>query len=121
MLMHKTTYSEPETGILDFVLSDATVDHYGDVIEPTGWNLVNFMNNPIALFNHDASFPIGKWGNLTVQDGALRGRLQMAPAGTSPRIDEIRTLIAAGVLRAVSVGFRPIESVPRANSSGVKY
>jgi HK97 family phage prohead protease len=121
MLVHKTTHSESETGILDFVLSDATVDHFGDVIEPTGWNLENFKKNPIALFNHDASFAIGKWKNLTVHDGALRGRLKMAPAGSSPRIDEIRALIAAGILRAVSVGFRPIESVPRANSSGVQY
>ena len=121
MLMRKTTHSESDTGILDFVLSDATVDHYEDVIEPAGWNLATFKKNPIALFNHDANFPIGQWGNLGVRDGALRGRLQMAPAGTSPRIDEVRALIAAGILRAVSVGFRPIESTPRPNSSGVRY
>jgi HK97 family phage major capsid protein len=39
----------------------------------------------------------------------LRGHLELAPAGTSERIDEIRKLIEAGILKAVSVGFRPKE------------
>jgi hypothetical protein len=38
--------------------------------------------------------------------------LNMAPLGTSDRIDEVRRLVEADVLRAVSVGFRDIESVP---------
>lgn len=106
------THASPTTGF-EFVLSDATPDRMGDVIVADGWDLKNFQNNPIALFNHRADFPIGKWKNLRVVDGALRGHLQMAPAGTSERIDEIRKLIEADILRAVSVGFRPIESEPR--------
>ena len=94
-------------------LSDATPDRYDDVIDPDGWNCDNFKRNPIALFNHDSNFPIGRWTNLRIEGGALRGRLVMAPEGTSFRIDEIRALIKCGVLRAVSVGFRPIESTPR--------
>ena len=39
----------------------------------------------------------------------MRGRLVMAPEGTSPRIDEIRRLIDAGVLKAVSVGFKALK------------
>ena len=35
--------------------------------------------------------------------------LELAPAGTSERIDEIRKLVEAGILRAVSVGFLPVE------------
>lgn len=95
---------------MEFVLSDATPDRYGDVIEPDGWDLKNFSKNPIALFNHNSDFPIGRWEKLRVVDGALRGYLKMAPAGTSPRIDELRNLMDAGILRAVSVGFRPVES-----------
>ena len=41
------------------------------------------------------------------------GDLQMAPKGTSDRIDEIGRLVEAELLRAASVGFRPIERKPR--------
>jgi HK97 family phage prohead protease/HK97 family phage major capsid protein len=97
---------------LDFVLSDETPDRYGEVIAADGWQLENFNKNPIALFGHDSHFPIGKWQNLHVEKGALRGHLQIAPAGTSDRIDEIRKLVEAGILKAVSVGFRPLKKEP---------
>lgn len=94
---------------MEFILSDETVDRMGDVISASGWELTSFKKNPIALFNHNSNFPIGRWRDLKVEDGALRGHLDMAPEGTSDRIDEIRKLIDAGILRAVSVGFRPME------------
>ncbi len=81
-----------------------------------GWQLSNFKKNPIALFGHKSDFPIGTWKNLSVVDKQLRGELQLAPAGTSQRIDEIRALVEANILRAVSVGFRPIETKPRQES-----
>jgi HK97 family phage prohead protease len=107
-VVHKTSHASKADG-LDFVLSDETPDRYGDVIAADGWALDNFKKNPIALFGHSSSFPIGNWKGLHVKDGALRGHLQLAPAGTSERIDEIRKLVEAGILRAVSVGFVPIE------------
>jgi HK97 family phage prohead protease/HK97 family phage major capsid protein len=98
---------------LKFVLSDETPDRMDDIIMSDGWDLTHFKKNPIALFNHKSDFPIGKWKNLHVENKQLRGHLELAPEGTSPRIDEIRKLIDAGILRAVSVGFRPVESKPR--------
>lgn len=96
----------------DFVLSDATPDRVGDVVEVGGWDLKNFNRNPIALFNHNPNAPIGKWHNVRADNGALRGRLELAAEGTSPRIDEIRKLVDAGILRATSVGFRSIDDEP---------
>jgi HK97 family phage prohead protease len=107
-VVHKTSHASKADG-LDFILSDETPDRYGDVIAADGWQLDNFKKNPIALFGHSSSFPIGTWKGLHVKDGGLRGNLQLAPAGTSERIDEIRKLVEAGILRAVSVGFVPIE------------
>ncbi len=72
--------------------------------------------NPIALWQHDKNFPIGFWGDLRVEDAALRGKLRLAPKGASVRIDEIRSLVEAGVLRAVSVGFRSLEEERRPGS-----
>jgi HK97 family phage prohead protease/HK97 family phage major capsid protein len=100
----------------EFVLSDETPDRMDDVIMADAWDLASFQKNPIALFNHNSNAPIGKWANVRVVDKQLRGHLELAPAGTSDRIDEIRKLIEAGILRAVSVGFRPKESKPRPES-----
>jgi len=102
-----------KAGGLEFVLSDETPDRMSDVIMSDGWDLTNFKRNPIALFGHRSDFPIGKWRGLRVENKQLRGFLDLAPAGTSERIDEIRKLIEADILQATSVGFRPIESKPR--------
>ena len=115
-VVHKTHVS-PGHG-LEFVLSDATPDRMGDVIEAEGWDLSDFKSNPVALFNHNPNFPIGKWANLRIINGKLRGHLQLAPEGTSDRIDEIRRLVDADILRAVSVGFLPMKSEPLNKSGG---
>ncbi len=99
-------------GGLEFVLSDETVDRYGDVIVAAGWVLANFKKNPIALFGHSSGFPIGTWANLRIEGSKLIGTLQLAARGTSARIDELISLVEQGVLRAVSVGFIPIKSEP---------
>src|SRR5262245_61003524 len=59
----------------EYVLSDATPDRMGDVIEQDGWQLGNFKKNPIALFGHDTDFIVGNWKNVKVVDGELRGEL----------------------------------------------
>src|SRR6516225_2358721 len=94
---------------MEFILSDETPDRMDDVILSDGWDLKHFKKNPIALFAHRSDFPIGKWSNLRIEDKQLRGHLELAPVGTSHRIDEIIRLVDAGVLKAVSVGFRPTE------------
>ena len=96
----------------EFILSDATPDRFGDVVEIEGWDFANFIRNPVALFNHMATFPVGTWTNIRVGDKALRGDLVLAPKGISSRIDEIRGLVEHGILRAVSVGFKPLSSRP---------
>lgn len=106
-IIHKVLASKGEG--MDFVLSDATVDRYGDIVEPSGWDLTTFKTNPIALFGHSSSFPIGNWENVRVEGGKLIGRLKLAARGTSARIDELIGLLEQGVLRAVSVGFLPVE------------
>jgi HK97 family phage prohead protease/HK97 family phage major capsid protein len=99
------THAENVDG-MNFVLSDETPDRMGEIITSTGWDLSNFKKNPIALFAHRSDFPIGRWKGLSVEDGKLRGQLEIAPEGTSARIDEVRKLVDAGILKAVSVGFR---------------
>jgi HK97 family phage prohead protease/HK97 family phage major capsid protein len=108
----KTTAAPPPgDNPLEYVMSDASIDRVGDVIEPAGWMLDNFARNPIALFGHNANFPIGKWHDVRVKDARLVGRLELMDP-VSDRLREVHAAIAAGVLRAVSVGFHPEEFKP---------
>lgn len=107
------------SGDLTFVLSDGTVDRYGDTIDAGGWDLAWFRKNPIALFGHDHDFPIGRWEDVRVDGGKLLARLKLAAEGTSARIDEIRRLIEQGILKAVSVGFKAVESEPK--GTGIRF
>ena len=108
--IHKTHAGEVNG--MEFVLSDESPDRIGDVILSDGWQLSNFRKNPIALFGHRPDFIVGRWANLRVENKSLRGHLALAPEGTSARIDEIRKLVEAGILKAVSVGFHSIEDEP---------
>jgi len=96
----------------EYILSDETVDRYGDVIVASGWDLSHFKNNPIALFNHDSDEVIGTWENVRIEGKRLIGKLKLAAEGTSPTVDKVRRLVAQGILRAVSVGFRPVTYEP---------
>lgn len=119
-IIRKATSSEVGPD-LTFVLSDATVDRYGDVVEPDGWELSNFRKNPIALFNHDSNAPIGRWEGVRVSGGKLVGKLVLAAEGTSIRIDEIRRLVEQGILRATSVGFMPQERAENKSTGGYRF
>ena len=118
-IVHKTHAGEVSG--MEFVLSDETPDRMDDIIVSDGWDLAAFKKNPIALFNHKADFPIGKWSGLRVNEKQLRGHLELAPAGTSARIDEIRKLIDAGILKAVSVGFKPLDLKKREKADGYTF
>lgn len=109
--IHKTEAGKV-AGSMTYVLSDDTLDRYGDIIEPAGWDLKWFKKNPIALFGHQSSFPIGNWKNPRVEGGKLLADLAPAQRGTSMRVDEIISLIEQDILRATSVGFRPLEYEP---------
>jgi HK97 family phage prohead protease len=103
---------------LEFTLSDGSIDRLSTVLEPDGWQLANFRANPIALLNHNPDAIIGSWENIRVEGKALKARFAPAEQGTSPRIDEIRSLVRQKILRAASVGFR-ILSTPREGERGI--
>jgi HK97 family phage prohead protease len=103
---------------LQFVLSDDSTDRMGDTIQVTGWDLTNFKENPIALWAHAATRPIGRWVDVRVVGNKLMGKLVFADAGTSPMIDEIRSLVEQRILKTVSVGFNPLDAEPIRDPKG---
>jgi hypothetical protein len=103
----KTTAAPPPgDNPLEYVMSDASIDRVGDVIEPAGWMLDNFTRNPIALFGHNAGFPIGKWHDVRVKDARLIGRLELMDP-VSDRLREVHAAIAAGCCARSASDFTP--------------
>lgn len=114
-LFHKVKVSEsPED--LNFVLSDDTIDRIGDVMNPEGVSMTAFRKNPIALFNHDQNQVLGTWKAPKVVGRKLVATLSLADPGTSPLVDQVRSLVKQKILRAVSIGYLPTRMEP--NKSG---
>jgi HK97 family phage prohead protease len=104
----------------EFIITSGMVDRYQDIVVPEGLSFKDFMKNSVALFSHDATFPIGTWEELRYENGTVRARLVLAKKGSSARLDEIRALVDQKILRACSIGFLPIEHEPLPNG-GIKY
>jgi len=93
-----------------FCFSDGSVDRAGDTIDQDGWELERFRRNPSALWAHDSSAPpIGRASNVAVTGSRLMGDIEFASAETYEFADTIYRLVSGGFIRAVSVGFRPLE------------
>src|SRR5579872_52848 len=93
-----------------FTCSDETVDLAFDVIHQDGWtNLREFeQKNAVGLWAHESwSPPIGRWKNMAVENGKLKGDLEFATEDVYPFAATISKLVGAKFLNAVSVGFMP--------------
>jgi HK97 family phage prohead protease len=98
---------------IEFVASTEAVDRYGDIIRVGGWKLDNYIKNPVFLLAHNTKEPpIGKTVSVTIETNppALVQKVQFADAETYPRADTIFRLYKGGFMRAVSVGFMPLEA-----------
>ena len=90
------------------IANTGRLDRAGDVVVASGCDLSNYLPNPIVLADHDATKPIGNFAPR-ISGGALVGVITFAPKGLSPKADEYCALYKAGVMNAVSIGFKPIE------------
>jgi len=92
------------------VATTPAVDRVGDIIEPLG---VKFKNPLPFLWQHNHDQPIGtvKFDNPTEDGINFEAELPVVEEeGTlKARIDEAWQSIKLGLVKAVSIGFRPIE------------
>ena len=105
----------PTKGAAWFIMSTPAVDRYGDIVEQV-WALEEFRRNPVAFKDHYASVNgvVGSWSDVGVDPGtgSLIGKLNWA---SDPESQRIATLVEEGHISAVSVGFRPGNSVLRSS------
>jgi len=75
--------------------------------------LDNYKLNPVFLWNHDVDLPpVARAEAIEVQGDEIVCQVRFPPAGISARADEIRGLVKASMINAVSVGFDPINGEP---------
>jgi len=102
-----------EHRVIQYRVSDETVDRYGDIVRAKGATLGNYRNNPVVQFAHDYSQPnvgvsVKTWyakDDACVYAWALYFDDRIDPTGRS---DLIHRLAKANAMRACSVGFYPI-------------
>lgn len=92
------------------IASTATIDRQGDSIDQSGWDLANYMKNPVMLWAHDyTELPVAKCTSISKETGQLKMEFEFAPAEGNPKAEQIKYLFDNGFLSAVSVGFIPKE------------
>lgn len=94
----------------DAMVSTKDLDRYDTILEPDGWNLANYMKNPVVFMNHeDGELPIGRSIAQEKQSAGLWARTLFAASEPDCPEDPMEAWIMhrAGFLNAWSVSFWP--------------
>ena len=98
------------------------VDRVGDVVEPLG---VQYKNPLPLLWQHDHQQPVGlvQFGKPTAKGVPFTATFAEVtePVGLFNRIEEAWQSVKAGLVRAVSIGFRDLGSEPIKGSWGTRF
>lgn len=99
-----------------------SVDRVGDVVESMG---VQYKNPLPLLWQHEHDQPVGlvEFGKPTPKGVPFTATFAnvTGPVGLKNRIDEAWESVKAGLVRAVSIGFRSLESEQIDGTWGVRY
>lgn len=88
---------------IEAIVSDETIDRVGDIIDCASWQLDRYRSNPVVLFAHRHTEPIGRTEKIWIEGTQLHARMVLAD---TDRGREVMQLFSEGALRAFSVGFR---------------
>jgi HK97 family phage prohead protease len=92
---------------LTFTISTSSVDRAGDTVAIDGWDLENYMKNPVVLFAHDhRSLPIARAKKIWKHAGKLKATAEFVPGEVYPFAETVYQMYAKRFMRATSVGFR---------------
>ena len=108
---------EGEKRVLVFTGSDETLDRMDEIIRAEGWQLKNYKKNPVFQWVHNYSLPpLGKSRRTWIDREEKKLKFEIEFAGPDieypanmPSPETVYQLYKGGFLRAVSVGFIPIE------------
>lgn len=107
--LDKKSINEEERTVT-IVVSSEIVDRDGDVVKVAGINLKNYKKNPVVLWGHNSwSFPIAQATEISV-DINKKQIIATAKFAETKEALELWGLVKDRFVRAVSIGFMPLES-----------
>lgn len=95
-----------------FVASTDTPDRYQDIVDQATWKLDNYRANPVVQVDHDYRVEATVARGQVATDGGVL-TLEIEAWAETARAQDVRALVEAGIVHAVSVGFRPGRMIPR--------
>lgn len=104
----KAVVSEKSEDSFTAVASTEATDRHGEVVSQSGWDLKNFKQNPILLYMHDHTKPLGKATRIWIEKVSGKPKL-MFKGMISTATDygkAAKQLMDEGILNSFSVGFR---------------
>jgi HK97 family phage prohead protease len=106
----KLAMKEGESVGTGWTFSTFDLDRFGERIDPAGWDYKRYMDNPVIEWAHRYDIPaIGRADGLYTDEKGLHGVVVFNDKEYDPFGWGIGQRVQAGVIRAGSVGFRPLE------------
>lgn len=106
----RSVSEEGEERVIEGIATTAQVDSYGDIVEPMG---AEFDLPMPLLWQHEHDKPVGhvEFAKPTRDGVPFRARIFSInePGKLKDRLDEAWQSVKLGLVKAVSIGFRPIE------------
>lgn len=104
-------------GIIEYIASDETIDSYREIIRADGWQFTRFQKNAPFVDSHDYSSiekQVGMVIDFKVVGRQLIETVQWAKDVAENKLAQLGwKMTEGGFLKAVSVGFSPLEYVAR--------
>lgn len=113
---------EDESRIIRGVATTPSTDRYGDSVIPGG---AKFALPIPLLWQHDSSKPIGHVTAAKITDEGIEIEAKImqvaAPNGLAARLDEAWESVKSGLVRGLSIGFKPIKYELIKETGGVEF
>ena len=98
----------------------------GDVVEPMGMNVENYLKNPVVMWVHDyvgrtpsGGLPIGRTLSLHRRPQAIDVEFEFLPGDAFA--NRVANAWERGFLRTASIGWESLEATPLPNRRGLRH
>lgn len=109
----EASITKSDDGSFIAVASTNREDRHGEVVDNNGWDLKAYKKNPVILWAHDHTEPaIGTAKKIWVDGEGKKAKLMIQPVihEITEKAKAVKQLIEQGIIRSLSVGFKPMES-----------
>lgn len=94
---------------IPWVFSSYDNDRFNERVDPEGWELAGYKENPVVLWAHNHDIPAIGFAEGVIKGETLSGKIKFNAKDYDPFGWSIGERVKNGVIRAGSVGFRILE------------